>query len=72
MLLVAGGKRKAIPSWVIDWVTVFKLGHTPIKAVHSLLCNAWIGECPNLKTVSQSMTHDGTKQPTVDIEGALI
>ena len=25
----------------------------------SMLCTAWIGECPNLKTVSQSMTHDG-------------
>ena len=48
-----------VPSWVIDWDTVFKLGHSPVQAVQTMLCTAWIGECPNLKTVVQSMTHDG-------------
>ena len=51
-----------VPSWVIDWDTVFRLGHSPIQAVHNMLCMAWAGECPNLKTVSQSMTHDGSFQ----------
>ena len=36
-----------------------RLGHSPIQAVHNMLCTALIGERPNLKTVSQSMTHDG-------------
>ena len=37
------------------------LGHSPIQAMQSMLCTAWIGECPHLKTVSQSMTHDYNK-----------
>ena len=49
-----------VPSWVIYWDTFFRLGHSPVQAVHSMLCTAWIGECANLKTVSQSMIHDGT------------
>ena len=44
---------------VIDWDTVFRMGHSPTKTVHRMQCTAWIGECPNLKTLSQSMTHDG-------------
>ena len=51
---------REVPSWFIDWDAVFRLGHSPVQAVHSMLCTAWTGECPNLKTVSQSMTHDGT------------
>ena len=39
-----------IPSWVIDWDTVFRLGHSPIQAVHNMLCTAWIGGCPNINT----------------------
>ena len=49
-----------IPSLVIDWETVFRLGHTPIQAVYSMICTAWTGECLTSATVSQSMTHDGT------------
>ena len=38
-----------LPSWVIDWDTVYRLGHSPIQAVHNMLCTAWIGKCPNLR-----------------------
>ena len=41
-------KMHGLPSSVIDWDTVFRLGHTPIQAVHNMICTAWIGECPNL------------------------
>ena len=53
-----------VPSWVLHWDTVFRLAHSPIQAVHNMLCTTLIGECPNLKTVSQSMTHDGIFQIT--------
>ena len=34
--------------------------HLPNKTLHRMQCSAGIGECPILKTLSQSMTHDGT------------
>lgn len=49
-----------MPSWVIDWNTVFRWGHSTNQAIHRMWRTPWIGECPNLKTVVQSMTHDGT------------
>ena len=49
-----------VPSWVIEWAPVFRLGLSPIQAVHYMWCTAWIGERPNLKTGAHSMTHDGT------------
>ena len=52
-------ESSSVPSWVIDWDTVFRMGHSPSKTVHRMQCTAWIAECPNLKTMSQSMTHDG-------------
>ena len=47
-----------------------RLGHSPIQAVHNMLCTAWIGGCPNLKTVSQSMTHNGTELLNTWIPGS--
>ena len=38
----------------LDWDAVFRLGHSPTQAVHGMSCIAWKGECPNLKTASQS------------------
>ena len=29
------GTEMHLPLWVIDWDTVFRLGHSPIQAVHS-------------------------------------
>ena len=59
-----------VRSWVIDWTTVFRLGHSPIQAVHHMQCTAWPGKWPNLKTVVQSMTHDSSWYVEhLDIEG---
>ena len=37
-----------------------------------MLCNAWIGEWPNLKTVVQSMTHDGTFHDGLDLREIIL
>ena len=56
-----------VPLWVIDWDTVFRMGHSPTKTVHRMQCTAWIGECLNLKTLSQSMTHDDTDHHSIGL-----
>ena len=52
-------------SFLTSWGHRFRQGfqiRTPVQAVQCarIPCTAQIGECPNLKTLSDSITHDGT------------
>ena len=43
-----------IPQKLVLSAPSFRLGHSPVWAVHCMRCTAWTGEWPNLKEVAQT------------------
>ena len=49
-----------LPWKLVVWATSFRLGHSPVQAVHLMQCTAQTGEWPNLKEVTQTTNFCGT------------
>ena len=39
--------RLFVPQKLVVWATSFRLGHSPVWAMHCMRCTAWTGEWPN-------------------------
>ena len=51
-----------VPQKLVVWATSFRLGDSPVWAVHCMRCTAWTGEWPNLKEVAQTTNFCGSTQ----------
>ena len=55
-----------IPQKFVVWATSFRLGLSPVQAVHRMQCTLQTGELPNLKEVAQTTNFCGSSKKVAE------